>query len=421
MQIFVFATNVFLEIAMKFANRYFLASLILAFVCTNSITTAQVYGPGDPVLAVDLDGDSSFPPGETPFNAADQDSNTKYLNFGGRDTGFIVTPNSGPSIIQSIQMTTANDAEERDPTEFIIYGTNDPITSADNSLGDQENWTEIASGTITMPADRFAASDIVDFTNSTSYSSYKVIIDEIKDKNFFGIMQVADVQLYTAPAGGGDQILAAGDFAIACNNDPADFSLYPVAEVPTNVIDGTLNKYLNFGFLNSGFIIRRADNAPVIIDGFTITTANDFFERDPTSFELYGTNDPVTSAQNSTGGEENWTLVATDVLALPEDRDTESAFVSVDNSAAFSAYRVIFPTSRAPANSIQIAEMTFNGKISDALIGDVNCDGVIDLLDVAPFVDILTTGGFSVKADINQDGVVDLLDVSPFVDLLTGP
>ena len=65
--------------------------------------------------------------------------------------------------------------------------------------------------------------------------------------------------------------------------------------------------------------------------------------------------------------------------------------------------------------------MTFNGKISDALIGDVNCDGVIDLLDVAPFVDILTTGGFSVKADINQDGVVDLLDVSPFVDLLTGP
>ena len=53
------------------------------------------------------------------------------------------------------------------------------------------------------------------------------------------------------------------------------------------------------------------------------------------------------------------------------------------------------------------------------LIGDVNCDGIIDLLDVAPFVEAVT-GGFNSKADINQDGTVDLLDVAPFVDLLTG-
>ncbi len=54
------------------------------------------------------------------------------------------------------------------------------------------------------------------------------------------------------------------------------------------------------------------------------------------------------------------------------------------------------------------------------IVGDVNCDGFVDLLDVGPFVDLLTNGGFSVKADINLDGTVDLLDVGPFVDLLTG-
>ena len=54
------------------------------------------------------------------------------------------------------------------------------------------------------------------------------------------------------------------------------------------------------------------------------------------------------------------------------------------------------------------------------LLGDVNCDGVVNLLDVAPFVDILTSGGFSPKADINEDGNVNLLDVAPFVDLLAG-
>ena len=54
------------------------------------------------------------------------------------------------------------------------------------------------------------------------------------------------------------------------------------------------------------------------------------------------------------------------------------------------------------------------------VLGDINCDGVVNLLDVSPFVDLLSNNGFSAKADINTDGVVNLLDVSPFVDLLTG-
>lgn len=54
------------------------------------------------------------------------------------------------------------------------------------------------------------------------------------------------------------------------------------------------------------------------------------------------------------------------------------------------------------------------------LVGDVNCDGVVNLADVQPFVELLTTGGFSAKADINGDGVVNLSDVAPFVALLSG-
>ena len=61
--------------------------------------------------------------------------------------------------------------------------------------------------------------------------------------------------------------------------------------------------------------------------------------------------------------------------------------------------------------------------ISDGLpvvLGDVNGDGEVDLLDVAPFVERVSTGQFQIEADINQDGVVDLLDVAPFVELLIG-
>lgn len=54
-----------------------------------------------------------------------------------------------------------------------------------------------------------------------------------------------------------------------------------------------------------------------------------------------------------------------------------------------------------------------------AVIGDVNRDCEINLLDVGPFVDILSEGGYSVEADINQDGALNLLDVSEFVSLLS--
>ena len=57
---------------------------------------------------------------------------------------------------------------------------------------------------------------------------------------------------------------------------------------------------------------------------------------------------------------------------------------------------------------------------SDVLLGDVNEDGVVDLLDVGPFVEVLTSGVFQAEADCNEDGTVDLLDVDPFVSILGG-
>ena len=57
--------------------------------------------------------------------------------------------------------------------------------------------------------------------------------------------------------------------------------------------------------------------------------------------------------------------------------------------------------------------------IPDVMVGDVNGDGVIDLLDIGPFVQLLTDGEFQIEADINQDGIVDLLDVGPFVEMLS--
>ena len=56
----------------------------------------------------------------------------------------------------------------------------------------------------------------------------------------------------------------------------------------------------------------------------------------------------------------------------------------------------------------------------DLILGDINRDGQVNLLDVQPIVDLLATGQFQAEADINQDGQVNLLDVAGFVELLGG-
>ncbi|MEM9413089.1 MAG: VCBS repeat-containing protein [Planctomycetota bacterium] len=56
----------------------------------------------------------------------------------------------------------------------------------------------------------------------------------------------------------------------------------------------------------------------------------------------------------------------------------------------------------------------------DVLLGDMNQDNSLDLLDVEAFVGALSNNSFQVEADINQDCSINLLDVALFVELLNG-
>lgn len=83
------------------------------------------------------------------------------------------------------------------------------------------------------------------------------------------------------------------------------------------------------------------------------------------------------------------------------------------------AQNVHLATAGHYAMSFDVAEELIEMTTMKTLIGDVNRDDVVNLLDVGPFVELLNSGSFQLEADINQDGVVNLLDVGPFVDILT--
>ena len=75
-------------------------------------------------------------------------------------------------------------------------------------------------------------------------------------------------------------------------------------------------------------------------------------------------------------------------------------------------------------NGVDISSIMITfASANDLLIGDTNLDGIVNFLDISPFISILSGGaGFDpqaiANADINQSGEVNFLDISPFINAL---
>ena len=67
------------------------------------------------------------------------------------------------------------------------------------------------------------------------------------------------------------------------------------------------------------------------------------------------------------------------------------------------------------SNSVVSLELT-----SEILLGDVNLDGVVNFLDISPFIAVLANGQSQAEADCDDSGVVDFLDITPFITILSG-
>ena len=72
------------------------------------------------------------------------------------------------------------------------------------------------------------------------------------------------------------------------------------------------------------------------------------------------------------------------------------------------------------AGAITVDNFCVSDDSTPFLLGDVNTDETVDFGDIAPFINILSTMGFSEEADINGDDVVNFSDIAPFIGILSG-
>ena len=144
--------------------------------------------PGDEVVAT---SDNS-PGGERASNAIDDNPFTKYLNFDKVDTGLTIT--TGGGVVTGLALTSANDAPDRDPANFILSGSND----------DGATFTEIASGDVPEFVERFER-QTVSFDNDIAYTTYELIFPTTVGPSDC-CMQIAEIELLVGtPEAGGDE------------------------------------------------------------------------------------------------------------------------------------------------------------------------------------------------------------------------
>lgn len=188
-----------------------LASIILGSAAAQGATITvggDLIGGGQLVGSVftiapqgEIEGENSTPDSgdeNAPFSI-DGDTGTKYLNFGKTNTGYIVTPALGLSNVTGLTLSTANDAADRDPITFSLYGSTTVVANA--TAGSTFNLTDFTAivldqnaGLDTDPGRQFT-NPTINFANAGNYTSYLLVFPTIRDAGAANSMQISEAVL----------------------------------------------------------------------------------------------------------------------------------------------------------------------------------------------------------------------------------
>lgn len=141
-------------------------------------TRRDITQPDDFIVPTSLNS----PAGEDVAKAIDNTSQTKYLNFDKLDAGFTVTPAAGRTVVTGLRLTSANDSPDRDPTSYVLAGSDDG-----------RGFVEIARGAVPEFNGRFAPVEVT-FTNATAYLHYRLLFPTVREPAVAVAMQIAEVE-----------------------------------------------------------------------------------------------------------------------------------------------------------------------------------------------------------------------------------
>ena len=360
------------------------------------------------------------------FALGDPETPRGEPNDEGSITGFTINENG---ILLPIVGSTINLDNRPADIGFSADGTNLIVTSitagsaalpgpnAANSVavyeisatGENMGMVGAATGTEVGNAEGRNLASAIDFDTTVIAGREIVVVTEAREFNALGAppalpaLQAGSISVY--------ELMSDGSLTDIMN----DFALGNPTGSPFDPANQLTTCWIDFGSDGRTFYVSNAINAsissfrldtdgvPALLEQIAASGVSGFSTGGTTGPEVFGTTDGFIDLDVTEDGQYLYQL------------EGLSGAISVYAIGADSSLSLVQDlTGFLPAIDTQ-GIVTFD----NFLLGDVNNDGHVSLLDVAAFVELLTNGGFDPAADINGDGVVDLLDVPAFIELVT--
>jgi len=281
--------------------------------------------------------------GEAETMAFDNNLETKWLDHNDwagapteEDPSWVQVQLPVAATVNKLALTSANDADNRDPENFNIQASNDG-----------ENWLSLGSWLGEGFDERFERK-LFTFNNDLAFSYYRLNIT--KNKGDDTLMQVAEIEMIGPQYNAVDHSSTEG-VVITARNRIGD------GEAEQNVFDNDVNtKWLDHNDWagapteeNPSWVQIDLPSAK-IVSTITITSANDADNRDPENFNIQGSND----------GGVTWTIISSWVGESWDNRFERKVF-NFGNGFAFESYRVNITKNKGDDTLMQIAEIELIG------------------------------------------------------------
>ncbi len=294
------------------------------------------YSTAERMATATLTARGAISAGEAISKAFDGDNQSKWLDNKGIPSveapSWAIVKFAEAVPVSVLSITSANDADSRDPENFNLEASNDGV-----------NWTPLASWAGVSFNGRFQTQDF-GFNNSLAYRQYRLNIT--KNKGNDSLMQLAEIELMGPVYPDLDHTDLGGNITSR--------GAISASESADRVFDNdSKTKWLD----NKGIPTLDAPSWVQIdlatakaVSTLALTSANDADSRDPENFNLQGSND----------GGATWSTIAS-YAGESFSKRAERRLFSTGNSLAFSSYRLNITKNKGNDSLMQVAEVELIG------------------------------------------------------------
>lgn len=311
--------------------------------------TTYIPDPADLVDITDFSGDVSEPHNNSPENETieniiDNNFQTKYLTF--NSSTWIKYSLYEPSLVVGYVIVSANDAPERDPSNWEFQGW------------DEENGEWITLHNVVYEPQwqsRFQSKEFY-FENSKRFKTYRLQVNSPQSGD---IIQIAELEIL------GEISIRTEDITDEKGEVSEPHNDSPAGEGIENIIDNNVHtKYLTF---NEHTWVEYRHNESITPNGYAIVSANDVPERDPRDWKFQGWD----------ASKSRWvTLHQVSNEPMWEQRFQKKSF-SFSTTASFDQFRLNI-TSAHGVGVIQMAELeiyrTFSTSVKEFELQKIQYD-----------------------------------------------